>query len=64
MNTKSKLGIGAVLAVCGGLGMALGPVIGFTQLREPFSFFIGFAVGLIGGIGTVLAVSGLIEYRK
>ncbi len=64
MKTKQKLGFGAVLSVCGGIGIILGPAFGITNLGEPWSFICGFAIGVIGGVGAALAIFGLIENRK
>jgi len=64
METQQRLGAGAILAVLGGLGMALGPRLGATSLSEPWSFIAGFVDGIVTGIGVVLAVSGLIQIRR
>ena len=64
MKTKQKMAFGAVLSICGGIGIVLGPAFGFADLGRPWSFIIGFAFGVNGGIGAVLAICGLIENRK
>jgi len=64
MKIKNKLGLGAILALCGVIGLVLGLVFGLMHLNYPWSFITGFVTGLMGGIGFVLAISGLIENRK
>jgi len=63
MDSKKKLGIGALLAILGGIGMALGPTLGVTMLGRPWSFIAGFVVGVMAGVGVALAISSLIEVR-
>jgi len=60
---KRRLGIGAVLAGCGALGIVLGPVMGLTDLVYPWSFLAGFATGIVSGLGAVLGISGLLGLR-
>ena len=64
MDSKKKLGIGALLAIIGGIGMALGPTLGATMLGRPWSFLAGFVVGVLAGVGVALAISGLVEVRR
>ena len=63
MEAQQRLGVGAALAVLGGLAITLGSTLGVTTLGEPWSFIAGFAVGVVTGVGVVLAVSGLIQVR-
>lgn len=63
MEAQQRLGVGAVLAVLGGLGMVLGSTLGVANLGEPWSFIAGFAIGVLTGVGIVLAVFGLIQAR-
>lgn len=60
MNIKQKMIFGAVLSICGGISMALGPAFGFSNLGVPWSFITGFTFGVISGLGSVLAISGLV----
>jgi hypothetical protein len=64
VDWQTKTGTGAVLAVLGGIGMALGPSLGATALGRPWSFIVGFMVGVATGIGVVLVISGLIDKGK
>jgi hypothetical protein len=59
MKRTKALAVGSSLAVIGGLGIALGPSFGFTGLPDPWSFIVGFAVGVVAGIGVGLSVWGL-----
>jgi len=59
-----KLGIGACLCAIGALGIVLGPALGLTDLGRPWSFLVGFATGVIAGLGTALSVAGLAGMRQ
>jgi hypothetical protein len=63
-SPESKLGLGAVLAVVGGLGVVLGATVGATELPTPWSFVVGFVVGIVAGLGVALALVGLVERRR
>lgn len=64
MQTNTKLGLGSVLAILGGIGLAVGPILGIPDLPWPLPFLAGFAVGISAGAGGALALFGLIERRK
>jgi hypothetical protein len=64
MDYKTKLGLGSVLGALGALGVVLSPILGATGLGRPWSFLVGFGVGVVCGMGTALAVSGLLDMRK
>jgi hypothetical protein len=61
---RTKLAVGSVLAILGGIGMAIGPFLGATELGRPMSFLIGFMVGVVSGVGVAIAVAGLLEQRS
>ncbi len=61
---RTKLAVGSVLAILGGIGMAIGPFLGASDLGRPTSFLVGFMVGVVAGVGVALAVSGLLEQRS
>ena len=63
LDTTRKLGAGTVLSVLGVLGGGFAPTLGVTALGRPWSFFAGFLFGLMAGVGVVLVISGLIEWR-
>ncbi len=64
MDTRVKLTLGSVLATLGGLGIIFGNLLGFASLGSPWSFVVGFVVGLFAGVGTGLALTGLFELRR
>jgi hypothetical protein len=64
MDTRTKTGLGAAMAVLGALGFVIGPALGLAELATPWSFLIGFVVGIVAGLGATLAVAGLVEMRK
>lgn len=64
MTSSTKLALGSLFAVIGGLGMILGPTVGASALPAPWSFIAGFVAGLAGGIGVALSIFGLLERRQ
>lgn len=64
LSTQVKLGLGSALATLGALGIVLVPALGGSALPRPWSFLIGFLIGLITGLGGALALVGLIERRR
>ena len=60
---NAKLGLGSALATIGGIGFILGPALGLTDLGRPWSFLVGFAVGMMVSVGGTLAIGGLLENR-
>jgi hypothetical protein len=64
LNSRQKTGLGAMLTGLGGLGMALGPSLGVTELTRPWGFLAGFFTGVICGVGVALAVAGLLAQRQ
>lgn len=60
---RIRLGLGAALSVLGGLGLVFGPRLGLTELGRPWTFLAGFGVGLVAGLGLVLAAAGLLGAR-
>lgn len=53
---KAYVGVGAILAIVGVLGIVLAAPLGFIALERPWSFFLGLVFGLAtaGGIGFLL----------
>lgn len=63
METQTKLGVGAILATVGGVGIVAGALLGAGQLGRPWAFLLGFLLGVAAGIGSVLSIVGLAERR-
>lgn len=64
MNARNKMAIGSVLATLGALAILLSILLEWTALPRPWGFLLGFANGLVTGLGATLAVSGLVDRRK
>jgi len=64
MTTNHRLQLGAALACCGAIGMLLAPRFGMTLLGRPWSFIVGFLIGISAGLGAALSVYGLLERRR
>ncbi len=58
-----RLRLGAALALVGAVGMLVVPTYGLGLLGRPWSFALGFLVGVSAGCGTALCISGLIGLR-
>jgi FtsH-binding integral membrane protein len=63
MRTRTKTALGSFLATFGALGVVLSAVLGWAAQR-PWSFVFGFAAGLSAGLGTALALAGLVERKR
>ena len=61
LTAAQKLALGSALTVVGAAVMVLSPHLGWTGFARPWSFLIGFAGGLTGGVGVALAVCGLLR---
>jgi hypothetical protein len=64
LNTEKKLGVGSMLATVGAVGIVLFPLMHWTDVPSPWDFLLGFAFGLMAGVGAALAVWGLLERRS
>jgi hypothetical protein len=53
-----------MLATAGALGIVLFPLLGWTEVRSPWDFVLGFLFGLSGGLGVALAIWGMLERRS
>jgi hypothetical protein len=58
------LGLGVGLLVIGVSGFFLGPSLGLTELGRPWTFLVGFAVGVVSGIGAVFGIVGLAGRKR
>ena len=64
MSPQTKISIGSVIAILAALGIVLSLLLGWTEAARPWSFLLGFLVGVLAGLGATLVVSGLIERRR
>jgi hypothetical protein len=64
MSSQTKIALGSVLATIGPLVMVLSLLLGWYSNPSPWVFPLGFAAGLVAGIGTALGVGGLVERRR
>ena len=64
ISLETQLALGSALAVIGALLIVLLPLLGWTSLPGAWDFPLGFASGLLAGIGTAVTVIGLIERRR
>ena len=64
MNTQTKLGLGSAMATIAALGIVLSLLLEWSAAPRPWGFLLGFAFGLLAGLGVTLAVAGLIERRR
>jgi len=64
MKTEKKLGLGSLFSVLGAAGIILGPLLGLSDLAQPWSFILGFVFGVLSGVGVALVISGFLERRK
>lgn len=64
MSAQTKMSLGAVLSAVGALGIVLSFLLEWTEAPRPWSFLLGFVVGVLAGLGATLAVAGLIERRR
>ena len=64
MDWRTKTGVGALLGIIGALGIILGPSLGAADLGRPWSFLVGFVMGILAGMGVTLAISGLLDRRR
>lgn len=64
MKLEKELSIGAFLGTVGSVGIIISILFGAPDLARPWSFLVGFTVGVVTGIGVVLSLHGLIERRR
>jgi hypothetical protein len=63
VKSNAKMALGAVLATFGGASVVLFPLLGWSSIGRPWSFLLGFVVGIASGAGAALALFGLFERR-
>jgi predicted ABC-type sugar transport system permease subunit len=63
VDTRNKLGLGCVLAVVGAFGIVVSPLLGWSQIKSPWAFLLGFLFGVSAGLGVALAIHALLQRR-
>lgn len=63
LSTRQELGIGSALTTFAALGIVVSLLAGWSQLERPLGFLLGFTFGIAGGMGAVLAIAGLVDWR-
>jgi hypothetical protein len=63
-SSQAKTALGSALAAIGGLIIVLSSILGWHSIPRPWGFLLGFAAGLLTGIGIALAIGGLVEHRR
>jgi predicted ABC-type sugar transport system permease subunit len=61
--TRTKLALGSVLATGGALGIVLSLLLGWSEASRPWGFLLGFADGVVTGLGAALSIAGLLERK-
>jgi predicted ABC-type sugar transport system permease subunit len=64
MNAPQKIALGSVLTVMGAAGIAFSVIFAWASLQSPWDFLLGFFLGIVAGMGAVLAISGFLEQRR
>jgi hypothetical protein len=64
MSTQTKIALGSVLSTFGALAFVLSLLLVWTEAPSPWALLLGFFVGVITGLGTTLAIAGLVERRR
>lgn len=64
LSSQQKLSVGCLLAVIGAIGIVVGALSGWSSFDRTWSFLLGFAFGVLAGMGATLAISGLIDRRS
>ena len=64
MRSKRILALGSVMSAFGALGVFLVMSALSTSLEGPVSFVVGFFLGLVTGLGAVLALFNLPHARN
>jgi hypothetical protein len=64
MKSQQKIVLGTSLAALAGAFMAAAPVLGWSSLSRSGIFISGLLIGMLAGLGVVLAIQGLITNRR
>ena len=63
-RSHAKIALGSALASVAGLLIILSPFAGLYSFPHPWDSLLGFVTGLLAGMGSVLAIGGLIQRRR
>jgi len=64
MNARQRISIGSTLTVIACAGIVLSGILGWTSLVRTRGFLLGLVLGVIEGVGVILAMMGFIEYKR
>ena len=64
MSTQTKMGLGSAMSTVAALLMVLSLLLAWSAAPRPWGFLLGFANGVVAGLGVTLSVKGLIERRR
>jgi len=64
MSSEFKLGMGSLLSTFGALGIVLSMILEWTAAPRPWGFLLGFIFGVAAGVGVLLSITGLVEFRN
>jgi len=64
MNWQTKMGVGSLAAVVGGLGVILGALLGLSTEADAWSIAAATFFGVLIGFGCSLATVGLVQRRR
>jgi hypothetical protein len=64
VDAQKRMAWGAALATLAGVCIVLSLLLGWSAAPRPWGFLLGFATGVVAGLGATLAISGLIEYGR
>ena len=64
VDAQRRLAWGAALATLAGVCIVLSLLLGWSAAPRPWGFLLGFATGVVAGLGATLAISGLVEYGR
>lgn len=64
VDVQKRMAWGAALAAIAGICIVLSLLLGWSAAPRPWGFLLGFATGVVAGLGATLAISGLIEYGR
>ncbi len=64
IDSSKRIALGSALATLAAAAIVLSTILGWSGAPRPWGFLLGFANGLLAGLGVTLTVSGLIDQRR